>query len=172
MTDLNELIEETVSLLANSDRMDGRIHITRSFDHGIPDIMLDGSTMKQVLWNVLINAIQAMPQGGGIMITTAMSMKTSDDGPSDSVIIDIADTGVGMLPETARKAFQPFYSTKSKGTGLGLSIVERAIKQHSGSISLESTVGHGTTVRISMPVQSVQSPISKAVNDVVPLNSR
>jgi signal transduction histidine kinase len=172
MTDLNELIEETVSLLANSDRMDGRIQIAHTFDKRIPDILLDGSTMKQVLWNVLINAIQAMPQGGSITITTAMSMKTSDDGPPDSVIIDIADTGVGMQPETARKAFQPFYSTKSKGTGLGLSIVERAIKQHSGSISLESTVGNGTTVRISMPVHFEQSTITKAVNDVVPVNSR
>lgn len=171
MTDLNELIEETVALLANSDKMDGRIHISRSFDPRIAGIMLDGNTMKQVLWNVLINAIQAMPNGGAITITTAIAMKTSDGVPPDSVIISIADTGAGMPPEMARKAFQPFFSTKSKGTGLGLSIVERAIKQHGGSISLESTVGRGTTVRISMPVLPGQTTITEAVNDVVHLGN-
>ncbi len=168
--DLNRLIDETVALLDHTGT--GRsLRISKSFDSGLPPVSGDANAIKQVLWNVFINAVQAMPHGGTLTIKTAYS-KMSDDGKSGEAEIVISDTGTGMPAETAKKVFQPFFSTKSKGTGLGLSIVERTVRQHGGRVSLESTFGRGTAVSIIIPVQPAEKQASEALNNVVYLNSR
>jgi signal transduction histidine kinase len=171
MTNVNAVIDEALALLAHHDRTNGDIHISRSLDPRLPSLLVDKNAMQQVLWNILINALQAMPGGGTLTITTACPTAMLNAGPSE-VMIAISDTGAGMSPETAKKAFQPFFSTKSKGTGLGLAIVERVVKQHGGRVSVESTTDRGTTVSISLPVQSGEPRIAEALNDVVHFNSR
>ena len=169
MIDLNGLIDETIALLVH-DKAGCSLHISISLDRHMPRISGDTNAIKQVLWNVLINAVQAMPQGGTITIKTAY-VETSDTGKPGEAAIMISDTGTGLPAETVKKVFQPFFSTKSKGTGLGLSIVERTVKQHGGHISLESEVGRGTTVSIRIPVHAEQI-LGEALNDVVYLGSR
>lgn len=169
-TDLNELVDETIALLAHHDKSHPLIHFSRSFDSRLPRILLDRNTIKQVLWNILINAVQAMPDGGTVTIKT-VHRKPSGNGHSGEISIVIADSGTGMSPEITKKVFQPFFSTKSKGTGLGLSIVERTIKKHGGRVSLESTIGQGTSVSISLPLDAGETRVGEAFNDVVYFNS-
>lgn len=103
--------------------------------------------MKQVTTNLLLNAIQAMPQGGTIRIEAA----PAEDG---MLTLRVADTGVGMTPETAEQAFKPFFSTKqeTKATGLGLTVAKEIVEDHGGSISLESQPGQGTVVTVLLPL--------------------
>jgi signal transduction histidine kinase len=169
MTNVNDVIDETLALLAHHDRTGADIHVSRSLDPRLPFLLADKNAMKQVLWNILINALQAMPGGGTLTIMTD-GARSTDAGPSE-VTIAISDTGAGMSPETVKKAFQPFFSTKSKGTGLGLAIVERVVKQHGGRVSVESSADRGTTVSISLPVQSGEPRVAEALNDVVHSNS-
>ena len=170
MTNVNDMIDETLALLAHHDRTGVDIHISRTLDPRLPSLLVDKNAMKQVLWNILINALQAMPEGGTLTLTTTCTTRT--DAWLTEVTIAISDTGAGMSPETAKKAFQPFFSTKSKGTGLGLAIVERVVKQHGGRVAVESSADRGTTVSIMLPVQSSQPQIAEALNDVVHFNSR
>lgn len=168
LTGLNGVIEETAALLAHYDMTGGSIHMVQSLDPRLPDLLMDRNAMKQVLWNILINAAQAMPDGGTLTVTTACRPLSS----RGEATISVADTGRGMSLETIKKAFQPFFSTKIKGTGLGLSIVERVIRQHGGRVSIESTLDRGTNVFISMPLHAEQSMIAEAMNSVVHLDSR
>ncbi len=172
LMNLNDVIDETIALLAHHDKTGGFIHIAPSLDPRLPNLLADRNAMKQVLWNVLINAVQAMPQGGTITITTACTTALPASFQLGEATIAISDTGSGMSEDTIKKAFQPFFSTKTKGTGLGLSIVERIIKQHGGRISFESIIDQGTTVTISIPVKSGETAIAEALNDVVYINSR
>lgn len=169
-TNLNAVIEETTALLAHYDQ-GGPIRIVKSLDPLLPDGVADGNALKQVLWNILINAIQAMPGGGTLTITTACKQR-APDGSRGEAVITVSDTGRGMSPETMKKAFQPFFSTKARGTGLGLSIVERIIKQHGGAVSVESTPDRGTAVFITIPLHARQSVTAEAGNDVVHLDRR
>ncbi|MEM3532335.1 MAG: PAS domain S-box protein [Candidatus Methanomethyliaceae archaeon] len=106
---------------------------------------LDPYLMKRVLVNLIENAVQAMPNGGKLMIETS---KTESD-----VFITIKDTGMGMPKDVIENLFQPFFTTKAKGTGLGLSTSKRIIEAHGGAISVESEVGKGTTFTIRIPVK-------------------
>jgi signal transduction histidine kinase len=169
MSNLNGVIEETTALLAHHDGSGGPIRIVRSLDPLLPDFMMDRNAIKQVVWNILLNAVQAMSEGGTLTITTAYN----PDGPErGEATIAATDTGRGMSGETIKKAFQPFFSTKTRGTGLGLSIVERIVRQHGGRVSAESAVDRGTTVYISLPLHARQATITEAMNDVVHLDSR
>jgi signal transduction histidine kinase len=171
MTDLNGVIEETAALLAHYDATDGPIHIVRSLDPLMPELLADRNALKQVLWNVLINAVQAMREGGTLTISTARRPHLPDGSPGEAVVA-VSDTGKGMTSETIKKAFQPFFSTKTRGTGLGLSIVERIIRQHGGHVSVESTLDRGTTVSITLPLHLEEPMNAEARNDVVHLDSR
>lgn len=169
---LNDLINETIALLVHNEKTSPGIQIRRLLDAHLPALFLDRSAMKQVLWNVLVNATQAMPQGGILTIKTLSTKTPRPDNLCDEISIVIADTGLGMSPETISKAFQPFFSTKSKGTGLGLPIVERIIKQHGGCISVDSTICEGTQVKIDIPFCSGETRVAEERNNVVYLDSR
>ncbi len=148
-TDLNAVIEETATLLAAYEPTGGSIHMIKELDPLLSDFLMDRNAMKQVLWNIFINAVQAMPQGGCLTISSSRK-------PGEA-LITVSDTGNGMSPETIKEAFQPFFTTKTKGTGLGLSIVERIMKQHGGRVSVESALDRGTTISITMPLHTQQS---------------
>src|SRR5262249_21217523 len=120
----------------------------------------NGNQIQQVLMNLLINARQAMPQGGTILIRLGL------DSAGQMVELLVRDTGCGMSPDTMRRIFDPFFSTKSGpdasgkgGTGLGLSMCRDIIEAHHGRIRVDSTVGKGTAFTIKLPATPKATPI-------------
>ena len=121
-----------------------QITVRRVEETPLPPVTFDPKQMHQVLINLLKNALEAMPQGGEITITTRVK--------GANVEISLADTGEGMSPEVAGNIFQPYFTTKEKGTGLGLAICQSIIQEHGGVISVASTPGRGTTFTIQLPL--------------------
>lgn len=147
-TNLNALLAETLSLL-NAEKTNSReIIFQKSFAPDIPLLMLDRNNIKQVFINILMNSVQAMPQGGVITIQTGYKKA------EDEVEITFSDTGNGMSEDVLSMVFQPFYTTKDKGLGLGLNIVYKIVKGHGGYILLSSKEGEGTQMKLSFPVIS------------------
>jgi signal transduction histidine kinase len=114
-----------------------------------PEIIADFEKMQRVFVNLINNAIDAMPQGGTLAVSSS-----SQDG---RVEIGVADTGTGMTEQVMKKLWTPLFTTKKKGMGLGLSICKRIVEAHGGSISVESTLGKGSTFTVKLPVK----PVSK-----------
>ena len=139
-------IDRTIALIEhNADFRD--MEIIREYAPELPAILMDASQIEQVLINMMINAGQAMPQGGKLIIRTG----TNDSG--DHIYIRIEDTGCGIPEENLEKLFDPFFSTKGhKGTGLGLSVSYGIIQSHGGDIEVESQPGSGTVFTITLPV--------------------
>jgi two-component system NtrC family sensor kinase len=105
--------------------------------------MADGNLIKQVVLNVVMNALQAMPEGGRLAIAVERV------GPAAQ--IRVADTGCGITPEDRERIFDPFYTTKTEGTGLGLSVCYGIVQRHGGEIEVDSEIGVGTTLKIRLP---------------------
>ena len=135
--DVNKLVRETLSLYEN---LPNDINVDVQLASELPQANLDEGQIKQVLHNIIKNAIEAMPNGGKLQVITGL-----DD---DIISIEITDTGCGMSEEVKSKLFTPYFTTKQKGTGLGMAIVQRIIEQHDGEINVESQEGVGTTVKI------------------------
>jgi two-component system sensor histidine kinase PilS (NtrC family) len=151
---LSSLIEETITLLKNSREYRGGIRTRYDVD---PTIIIPGDArrIRQVFWNLLINACQAMPHGGEITVSAVPSSQEDNDAAWCEIVI--ADTGPGMLPEYREKIFDPFFTTKVGGTGLGLAIVYRIIDDHGGTIAVDAGEGTGTKFRILIPMIKTSS---------------
>lgn len=141
---LHRLIDQTLDITAGSL---GEIEVVRNYAENIPELTVDAEQLEQVFMNLIINAGQAMPAGGSLMITTAREGE-------DRVVIEFADTGEGMSKDVLDKIFDPFFTTKERGqgTGLGLSISYGIIKNHDGEIGAKSVPGQGTSFRITLPL--------------------
>jgi signal transduction histidine kinase len=148
----NSLIEETVSLISHQKAFHA-IELELKLQERLPPIMGDEQQFQQVMINLFINAMDAMPQGGKLTITTE---PYSDGYNPSGVRMIIRDTGVGIEKEHLNKIFDPFYTTKSpgKGTGLGLSVSLRIIESFGGKISVESSPEKGTTFTIILPAHT------------------
>jgi len=109
--------------------------------------------LGQVLLNILLNAIQAIPGEGQIWIETRVVSIARDSGPSPFVQIEIRDTGVGIPKENFERIFDPFFSTRPEGSGLGMAISNQIIHEHGGFIDLEGEVGKGTSFRVHLPIK-------------------
>jgi len=146
MDSANKVIDRTTTLIEH--HVDFRdTEIIKEYDPDLPEILMDASQIEQVLINMMINASQAMPQGGELVISTGM------DESGDHIYIRIKDTGCGIPEENIEKLFDPFFSTKGhKGTGLGLSVSYGIIRSHSGEIKVESKPGSGTAFTITLPI--------------------
>jgi two-component system, NtrC family, sensor kinase len=149
-TDLTRVIADSM-LLLEREMMKYRIRVETQLETA-PPAMANGNQIQQVLLNLLINARQAMAQGGVIVI------RLSHDAATNMVELFVRDSGCGMPPETLRKIFDPFFSTKAGpddsgkgGTGLGLSMCRDIIEAHHGRIRVDSTVGKGTAFTIKLP---------------------
>lgn len=142
---LNRVVEEGLSLLESRCEKQG-IDLVRSLSADLPDITADAGQINQVLVNLIVNSIQAMPEGGTLRIETA--------GVDGSVLLRVADTGVGMSGDVMEKVFLPFYTTKDidEGTGLGLAVVNGIVTSHGGFIKVDSSPGIGTTFEVRLPV--------------------
>lgn len=141
---LNDVVDETLNLLTPEINNRGQ-QVVRDLDPELPASVFDPAQIKQVLVNLIKNAIQAMTREGILTIETGVR--------SDGVWVAISDTGPGIPPEKLKRIFQPFYTTKKKGTGLGLMLVQRIIREHKGRIELESPEGRGTRFRIWLPLE-------------------
>lgn len=148
--DLNALIQLTVRLRAYSLRASG-VEIEMHLDESLPAIAGDDQKLQQVILNLIVNAEYAMRHSP----TKRLVIRTARDG--DTVVAEVSDTGSGMSEETLQRVFEPFFTTKpaGEGTGLGLSVSYGIIEAHDGTIVVESTVGRGTTFRITLPVPPV-----------------
>lgn len=142
---LNILVEEAISFLSNQISLQN-IELIKSFSE-LPGIMADATQLRQVFLNILINACEAMPEGGKITVRTGYIPE------EERVYVEITDTGVGIDKEHLDKIFDPFFTTKEKGTGLGLSVVYGIVTAHGGSLTVDSKKGVGTKVIIKLPLQ-------------------
>ena len=126
------------------------IQVSMELDESQPEAVIDTGELQQVILNMLLNAMQAMPDGGDLGIQTRVS--------GDGVEITITDTGIGIAPENLHKVFNPFFTTKEvgKGTGLGLSVSFNIIEKHGGTIRAESQPGKGTAFTIVLPMNGVE----------------
>jgi CheY-like chemotaxis protein/two-component sensor histidine kinase len=148
LVQVNDLVQHVVELTKprwhNAARADSRV-IEVNLDlkaQGL--VMANPAELREVLTNLIFNAVDAMPQGGRITITT--------HSDSDHVFLTVSDTGIGMTPEVQQRLFEPFFTTKKeRGTGLGLSVSYAIIKRHGGQISVSSTPGQGSSFTIKLP---------------------
>jgi signal transduction histidine kinase len=152
-TDINRLVEESEALVEKHMRQNG-VKIEKNLDGRLPAVIASADQIKQVLLNLMLNAQQAMPEGGTIHVSTRVSHGADPEFlMSDSVRIQIRDTGKGIPEEYLPHIFEPFFSTKDeKGTGLGLWVSQGIVQAHGGSIKLRSRQGRGTTFSVALPI--------------------
>lgn len=143
MVSLNVLAEDTLQLLGPEIQNRGQA-VEREMLETLPSAPLDPVQVKQVLVNLIKNAMQAMSRGGVLSVRTGEAR--------DGVWIELADTGCGIAQEQLNHIFEPFYTTKRKGSGLGLMIVQRVMREHGGLIKLDSRTDRGTTFRLWFPL--------------------
>lgn len=147
---LNKIITDLLQVIKNNPECRPSINFFAKFEEEIY-LLGDEQQLKQAFWNLLINALQAMPNGGEINITLRRVYSTDQNEPGQVEII-ISDTGMGIAESDLDKIFNPFFTTKEQGTGLGLSIVHRIIEGHGGKITVQSQLNKGTIFRITLPV--------------------
>jgi len=146
--DLNKLIEGAVSLTQPKwkNQAEARnVAIRFDLELGqIPNVVGSETDLREALTNLILNAVDAMPQGGTITVRTRSA--------ASRVIMEVVDTGTGMTEEVRQRCLEPFFTTKGKrGTGLGLSMVYGTVQRHRGSIEIDSRLGNGTTFRLTLP---------------------
>ncbi|MFQ5740808.1 MAG: nitrogen regulation protein NR(II) [Acidobacteriota bacterium] len=148
-TELTVLLESVQLLTAETARLAGARVRIESLDK-LPTVSVDPEQMKQVLLNLVINAIQAMAQGGGVVLRSARR--------ADFVAVEVEDEGVGIDPDDLERVFDPFFTTRTGGTGLGLSIAYQIVSQHGGHIEARRNPGRGMTFTVTLPVVQEESP--------------
>ncbi len=141
--DINEAVESVLTLTAQEARKAG-VTVEKKLDSSIGKRSVDAGMLKQAFLNLILNAIQAMPQGGTLAVESALIDRT--------IVVKVSDTGTGIPEENRKKLFSPFFTTKKNGTGLGLAITYRIIENHRGSIDVASDPGKGTTFTVRIPV--------------------
>jgi signal transduction histidine kinase len=148
--DIGSVIEKT---LAFASQHRGVMHIERrlEFAPDLPTVFADGKQMQQVFLNLILNAFQAMSEGGTLTISTSLTSRQQ----REYVRIDVADTGPGIPPQIQEKIFTPFFTTKAQGTGLGLPICFKLINLHNGFFRVSSNDPHGTVFTIELPACNV-----------------
>jgi two-component system sensor histidine kinase PilS (NtrC family) len=160
--DIHKLISGTLDLICNGLPEGSAVTIRTEFACAIPTVAVDPQGLRQVIWNLCLNAMEAMDHQGTLTVRTALQPLLNHPyrGPTElpnatqELIIHVVDTGPGMPLEVKEKIFEPFYSTKDGGTGLGLATVDRIIYNHKGRVEVDSQLGHGTTMRIYLPFLS------------------
>jgi two-component system NtrC family sensor kinase len=149
-TGINDALESILPLIRKRAESQN-VNIEAVLDPQVPRIMGDVNQLKQVFINILNNAIDAMPSGGRVAVTTR---EIAGNGTGPQVEISFQDSGVGIATDKINRIFDPFFTTKEdgKGTGLGLPISKRIVERHGGSIAVASTPGQGTRFTICLPV--------------------
>lgn len=161
---LPDILRE-VEILLDDRIKKKKINYTKSFPPNLPAVFVDSHQIQQVFINLILNAIEAMPNGGSLELKTRAvetiiyardRRKRAFNAPNkESLYVEatLRDTGVGIKPELLHVIFDPFFTTKPQGTGLGLSIVYRIIEEHNGEIRVDSKIGEGTTFTLLLPTE-------------------
>jgi signal transduction histidine kinase len=144
-SDLAAVVEELVDFFGPMARAHA-VEVKCYVPPGLPAVALDRDLFKQALLNLLLNAQQAMPEGGAVTVQAHAA--------PPGVCLSVIDTGHGMAPEVMAKAFRPFFSTRGGGTGLGLATTRKIVEAHGGSIEVQSEVGRGTKFTLCLPAAS------------------
>jgi signal transduction histidine kinase len=143
-TNLNQLLDDLLPMVA--DRLNSKdMQVRKTYEADIPTGYYDGTELRKLFLNLIINAVEASEPGGVI------ELRTRQNGDRD-VLVEIADKGAGMDPETQKRLFEPFYTTKEKGTGLGMAIAKQIAELHNGDLTLISKLGEGTTATVRLPL--------------------
>lgn len=127
-----------------------QVRLIEEIPADLPEVLLDAARMKQVVLNLVSNALDAMPHGGELRVTAQQR--------TDEILISFSDTGEGIAPEQLPLVFEPFYTSKGSGTGLGLSISYNIITEHGGDIRIDSVLNQGTNVQLSLPTSTAAIP--------------
>jgi signal transduction histidine kinase len=153
--DLGEIVRDTLSFVESEDSLQGiRHHVDLPLS--LPLVLLDKGLFRQALVNLFVNARQAMPEGGELIVQAQRQ--------GNRVAVTVTDTGVGMEAEALERCFDIYWSNKKQGTGLGLPTVQRIIEEHEGTIEVVSEPGRGTSVCIVLPlVVEIMSPGGEGV---------
>jgi signal transduction histidine kinase len=162
---VNDLAEQVVRLLTGQAK-EKRISLTTRLSPSLPPFTIDPDQIKQVFMNLVLNALQATSAGGTVVVTT--SLLHDPDGRKYCEIA-VQDTGEGIRAENKEEIFNPFFTTKDSGVGLGLFITHQIIREHRGTIDVESAVGRGSrfVVRLPLEVPLEQQPLLEAVSKAV-----
>ena len=141
-----EQVIEDMALLAEREAKGRGVAIVRAYDQSLPKVRTDVPLLRQVILNLLTNALAATPQGGSITLATRRE--------ADRIVIEVRDTGCGIPPENMAKIFNPFFTTKEpgKGTGLGLSLSHGIVTRLGGTLTAQSTPGQGATFTVALPL--------------------
>ena len=123
--------------------------MTRKLEADLPQVEIDPDQIRQVLVNLITNAVQAMPEGGRLTVSARVRRK--------SLEVTVTDTGAGIPQEVVGKIFDPLFTTKAKGIGLGLAVTRSVIENHKGSIGVSSKMGRGTTFTIELPLNTAKT---------------
>jgi two-component system NtrC family sensor kinase len=144
-TDVERIIQKTVDLVQNHAGKN-HVDVTTRVADALPRIYADAQQLQQVLLNLSLNAVDAMPRGGKLVVAAA-----ADD--PDRLTLSVSDTGIGIEADVLPRIFQPFFTSKKRrGLGLGLPICDRIVRSHGGKIDVDSEPGHGTTFIIHLPL--------------------
>jgi two-component system sensor histidine kinase HydH len=158
--DLDKVLEEMTDFFGPTARA-ANIDLKTYLPADLPQVRLDKELFKQALLNLLLNAEQAMPQGGAVTIQAGVEpahIPEHDAGGNGKCLcLSIIDTGQGMGPEALAKIFQPFFSTKPSGSGLGLPTTRKIVEGHRGTIDVQSELGKGTKITIKLPVLTARA---------------
>ncbi len=146
--DINQLVREGISRTSLSENVD----LVSQLDEGLPPILADPDQLGQVLSNLIRNALQAMPEGGQLVVKSALLNGDNPSGCPGWVTVSVADTGVGITDENLVRLFEPLFTTKAKGIGLGLALVKSLVEGHQGTVQVESELGCGSTFTVRLPV--------------------
>ena len=142
-SNINYIIQSVLKLTEH-EIAKSRINLNTRFKEGLPSISVDPEQMKQVFLNLIINAVQAMPDGGTLKIDSHQN--------KSEIVCEFSDTGMGISKEQQKNLFTPFFTSKTTGTGLGLAIVHRILESHKGKIMFTTKENQGTTFTISLPI--------------------
>jgi two-component system sensor histidine kinase AtoS len=148
---INKILEKTIYFIEKHPSFisgNPRKQLIRELDDALPEIVGDPQQLQQVFLNILLNAADAVQEGGTITI------KTVHGKQAKTVTVVLQDTGKGIPAELMEKIFQPFFTTKGKGTGLGLAVSKRIVEEHGGSIAVSNNVSGGVTFAITLPVKA------------------
>jgi signal transduction histidine kinase len=154
-TEINALCRDVLSLVIHQART-SQVEVVCEYGQDLPEISVDANQIKQVLLNLLHNAIQAMPHGGQLTLTTTRQVRNEDLGLKDSITVSVADTGEGIPAENIDRIFEPFFTTRpaGTGTGLGLSVSYGIVHDHAGFIDVESQINQGSCFTVHLPLEA------------------
>lgn len=147
--DLNEIVKESISIVEEATKT-RNVSVQTRLANGLSPVPVDTPRMKQALVNLLLNAIEASPDGKGVTVRTCLE--------DSHIRIDVADNGCGIPPAETDEIFTPFFTMKKGGTGLGLPIAKKIVQAHKGSLEVFNGAGNGATFKVSIPIPRKMSP--------------